>query len=112
MEAGEYDKEAHFSFLGYMDASVALDSVTKGGIPDHWILLDNQLNVDVFSNPKLLSNICQVSSCIKIWTQAGEPMTTFMGNLDNYGPVWYCENGIANILSLQNEHQEEMQDHI
>ena len=39
---------------------------------------------------------------MRIRTQAGEITTNMIGDLHNYGPVWYCENGIANILSLNN----------
>jgi hypothetical protein len=99
--SGEYDAEVHFSFL---ECGVALNNIgpSNSNIPSDWILLDNQSTVDVFSNEKLLKNIRTVPSSMRIRTQAGEITTNTVGDLHNYGSVWYCEGGIANILSLNN----------
>jgi hypothetical protein len=37
-----------------------------------------------------------------IQCNAGTISTTSIGTLPNYGPVWYCNGGIANILSFAN----------
>jgi hypothetical protein len=99
--SGEYDGEAHFSFLTN-NGGVALNSNNTSNIPSDWILLDNQSTVDVFSNRNLLENIRKAPNSMRIRTQAGDITTNMIGDLHNYGPVWYCENGIANILSLNN----------
>jgi hypothetical protein len=74
--------------------------IDKCGIPECWVLLDNQSTVDVFSNPMLLQNIRKVDRSMHIQCTAGTTSTNMMGDLDGYGPVWYYPEGIANILSL------------
>ena len=84
---GEYDENAHFRFLelgGNRDVKLNIGSNV---IPDTWVLLDNQSTVNVFANTKLLKNICQVNSSLRIHTQAGKTTTNWMGDLDGYGPV-------------------------
>jgi hypothetical protein len=74
--------------------------IEKCGIPECWVLLDNQSTVDVFCNPTLLRNIRKVDRSMHIQCTAGTTSTNMMGDLDGYGPVWYHPEGIANILSL------------
>lgn len=76
------------------------DGVNGGRIPKEWILLDSQSTTDAFSNPDLLRNIHEVRGSLTIHTQAGKAITKLRGTLPGYGEVWYCPNGIANILSL------------
>jgi hypothetical protein len=69
-------------------------------IPPTWLLLDNQSTVDVFANGDMLEDIHQVDDQMVIASNGGSNMTSEMGVLPGYGPVWYDPNGIANIVSL------------
>ena len=73
-----------------------------GRIPRDWVLLDNQSTTDSFSNPKLLRDIHEVGGSLTIHTQVGKATTKLRGTVPGYGEVWYCPDGIANILSLAN----------
>lgn len=69
-------------------------------IPKSWVLLSFQSTVDVFCNPKLLSNIRKAANTTKVSSEDGDVMVTMVGDLAGYGTVWYYPSGIANILSL------------
>jgi hypothetical protein len=76
------------------------DGINGGRIPKDWVLLDSQSTTDAFSNPALLKDIHEVRGSLTIHTQAGKAITKLRGTVPGYGEVWYCPNGIANILSL------------
>jgi hypothetical protein len=76
------------------------DGVNGGRIPKEWILVDSQSTTDAFSNPDLLTDIHEVPGSLPIHTQAGKTVTKLRGTVPGYGKVWYCPDGIANILSL------------
>jgi hypothetical protein len=76
------------------------DGINGGRIPKTWILLDSQSTTDAFSNPNLLKDIHEVPGSLTITTQAGKCVTKMRGTVPGYGEVWFCPNGIANILSL------------
>ena len=69
-------------------------------IPNTWVLLDSQSNVDIFVNCQLLRNICCANNHIYIHTTAGVAHTNLIGDICSYGTVCYHPNGIGNILSL------------
>jgi len=72
----------------------------QAGIPDTWMLLDNQSSIDVFSNGKLLTRVYKSKSTLRIRCNAGVRTTNLRGYVTGYGWVWYYPKGIANILSL------------
>jgi hypothetical protein len=76
------------------------DGINGGRIPKDWVLLDSQSTTDAFSNPDLLKNIHEVRGSLTIHTQAGKAVTKMRGTVPGYGEVWFCPEGIANILSL------------
>jgi hypothetical protein len=76
------------------------DGINGGRIPKEWVLLDSQSTTDAFSNPDLLKDIHEVRGSLTIHTQMGKAVTKMRGTVPGYGEVWYCPNGIANILSL------------
>jgi hypothetical protein len=82
-------------------------TATGRGVPQSWILLDNQSTVDVFCNKRLLRNIREAPHACKISCNAEVVEVALIGDLLGYpAPVWYCPSGIAIILSLHlvNEH--------
>jgi hypothetical protein len=78
------------------------DGINGGQIPKNWVLLDSQSTTDAFSNPDLLTDIHEVRGSLTIHTQAGKAVTKLRGPIPGYGKVWFCPDGIANILSLAN----------
>jgi hypothetical protein len=72
----------------------------KSNIPESWILLDNQLTIDVFASKKSLENIRKSEAVMTIHCTAGITRANLIGDLPGYGTVGYHLEGIANILSL------------
>jgi hypothetical protein len=69
-------------------------------IPKHWVLLDSQSTVSVFNNPVMLKNLHKSSTPLKVFTNGGCQISHLIGDIPNFGTVWYNPNSLANILSL------------
>jgi hypothetical protein len=76
------------------------DCINGGRISKKWILLDSQSMTGAVFNPALMKNIHEVQGILTIDIQAGNEVTKLKGTIFRYGKVWYCPEGIANILSL------------
>ena len=85
---------------GRTQFSFLQETVTHDTIPDTWILLDSQSTMSVFKNPNFLENIRENNSSIMVITNGGEQTSSLVGNINNFGIVWYNPESIANILSL------------
>ena len=72
----------------------------NGNVNPFWVLLDNQSTVNIFTNAKILGNIHDINTSLKIYSTGGCTTTNTIGYLNSYGWVWYHPGGIANILSL------------
>jgi hypothetical protein len=70
------------------------------GISPHFILLVSDSTISIFCNPDLLSDIHYVDDHLHLTTNGGHQVSTQMGTLKDFGPVWYNPHSIANILSL------------
>jgi hypothetical protein len=77
-----------------------VDHVHSGLIPRTWILFDNQSTVGVFCNKDLLHNIRTCEESMTIYSNSGASTTNLIGDLSNYGVVWFDPQGIANIISM------------
>lgn len=69
-------------------------------IPTTWILLDSQSTVSVFKDKRFLSDIRSSPQPLTVYTNGGTQVSTLVGDLNNFGPVWYNPASLANILSL------------
>ena len=73
-----------FAFLQHDVACTVQDKVA---IPKTWILLDSQSTVDVFSNPKLLTNIHDAKRDLTLYCNAGKAIINKKGDLKGYSMV-------------------------
>jgi len=69
-------------------------------IPPSWVLLDSQSTVSVFRNKHLLSSVRDSDHSMKVFTNGGTQTSSMVGEVRNFGTVWYNPNSLANILSL------------
>ena len=88
------------------NSHVSFGSSSQATIPRTWILLDNQLSVDIISNPALVTIIKTSKHLITITSHAGSKMIHQEATLPGYGRVWFDPTGPANILSLYNLHED------
>ena len=69
-------------------------------IPRSWVLLDSQSTCNVFNNRHLLQNIRTAPEPLTAYTNGGCQVSTLIGDIPNFGPVYYNPESLANILSL------------
>jgi len=98
----ETESKDDYSGFAFTQQDVLCSIQDKAGILGSWILLDSQLTIDVFSNPKLQRNICDAKCSLTLYCNARKAIINKKGDLKGYGTVWYHPDGFTNILSLHN----------
>jgi Zinc knuckle len=83
----------NFTFFQKIDMPLSI-------IPDHWVLLDSQSTVSVFKNKLFLTNIRESDTAMTVYTNGGTQVLSLIGDVKNFGTVWYNPDSLANILSL------------
>jgi hypothetical protein len=53
-----------------------------------------------FKNPNFLTNIRRSNSQLKVHTNGGTQILSLVGDIKNFGTVWYNPDSLANIFSL------------
>ena len=72
----------------------------KTHVPENWVLLNSQSTVSVFRKKSLLSNIREGAKRLRLIMNGGEQISTLVGDLRNFGTVWYNQTSLANMLSM------------
>ena len=85
----------HFSFSQFVFNQ---NQLSNDIIPPEWVLLDSQSTVSVFRNPLYLRNIRDSVSHMTVATNGGYQVSTQVGDVENFGPVWYNPKSLANIF--------------
>ena len=83
--------------------SIKYDTVFKksgGKVNTTWVLLYNQLTVNVFSNPDMVVNIRETSRDMHVYCNSGKVIIRTVADWPGFGEVWFHRSGITNILSL------------
>jgi len=86
----------------FLQVDVLCSIQDKLAISKSWILLHSKSTVDVFCNPKLISNIRDAKRTLTLYCHAGKAIVSKKGDLKEYSTKWYNPEGILNILSLHN----------
>ena len=101
-QTGEEINDSHENNDNLMNSYVYAQPDNPNCLPDNWILLDNGSTIDVFKTGKLLKDVKESHTRMRIHCNAGTSTTNLIGQLPGYGEVWFHPEGIANILSLYN----------
>jgi len=98
---GHDDEESvGFAFMQYISF---LHKGKISGLNESWILFDTQSNCDIFCNKNLLQDIRKSNGPpLRLESNGGTMLTSLVGDIPNYGTVWFNSNSLANILSLAN----------
>ena len=102
LQVGHMDDDADEVGMIFTQIGSTFSQANAGAhlIPDSWVLLDSQSTVSVFKTARYLKNIRDSASRLKVYTNGGTQMSTMIGDLQNFGEVWYNPKSLANILSL------------
>jgi hypothetical protein len=78
---------------------VLTQKVARKTINSILVLLDSQLTVNLFTNPKHVRNICPATTPINVHCNKGTLTTNAEADFGD-SPVYFDDRGIANVLSL------------
>mmetsp|Transcript_22071 Transcript_22071/g.31648 ORF Transcript_22071/g.31648 Transcript_22071/m.31648 type:complete len:197 (+) Transcript_22071:578-1168(+) len=95
-EASQQD--GHRRNCSWQDRQQDLDGCIQKKLPEYYILLDNQANLPVFYNEKLLTRTWRVKTTMRINSDGRISETNWKGWFPGYAEVWLHRDGIANIL--------------
>jgi len=88
--------------FGFMQICMTQKSRYEG-LNQDWISLDTQSNVDIFCNKELLTNVRKIPGPgLHLRSNSGTMIANMVGDIPNYGTVWYHHRSLANILSFAN----------
>ena len=94
----------HFSFaqLGhhFFFAQPAPHAGLTGCLPKTWVLLDTGASSNIFCNASFLSNIRPSAHPHIVHTNGGTHTAIQVGDVTNFGTVWFSPHSIANVLSF------------
>ena len=94
------DYTSGFTFAQLSTQNFVFGQTQRNLIPDTWILLDSQSTVSVFKNRKLVQNIRDSPSPLKVHTNGGSQISHHVATVRNFGTVWFNPASLANILSM------------
>lgn len=87
---------------GYSVATASFHKDRAQEVAMRCIGLDSKSTVNIFAEKRMLKNVRFIDETKYIACNAGTVVVRQKGGLPGYGPVWYHEKAIANILSLNN----------
>jgi hypothetical protein len=69
-------------------------------LPDNWILLDSCSTISIFRTRGFLRNIRKSPRPMRVLTNGGIQISTLIGDVKEFGTIWYNPKSLGNILSL------------
>ena len=84
-ESDEFDDDAQYGATSFQFMNISCEGMMfhqeEQVLPKSWVLLDNQLKVDVFCNKRLLMDVCEIKKVMNICCNAGLTRTNMVGEL-------------------------------